>query len=89
MKAVCRAGVDAHSCGSLDTEGSPDVFVNGYPAHRMGDADSHGGSQAEGSGTVFVNGRPIARLGDNNGGCPAPCAPNPEASGSTNVFAGG
>ena len=89
MKAVCRAGVDAHSCGSLDTEGSPNVFVNGHPAHRMGDADSHGGAQAEGSGTVFANGLPVARQGDNNGGCPVPCAPNSEASGSPDVFAGG
>ena len=61
MKAVCRAGADAHSCGSKDTGGSTNVFVNGYPAHRVGDSDSHGGVQAEGSGTVFVNGQPIAR----------------------------
>ena len=89
MKAVCRAGADAHSCGSSDTEGSPNVFVNGYPVHRAGDADSHGGVQVEGSATVFVNGRPVARLGDKNSGCPVPCAPNAEASGSPNVFAGG
>ena len=89
MKAVCRAGVDTHSCGSLDIEGSPNVFVNGHPVHRVGDGDSHGGVQAEGSSTVFVNGRAIARVGDNNGGCPIPCAPNPEATGSENVFAGG
>ena len=88
---VCRAGTDVHSCGALDTEGSPNVFVNGAPVHRIGDGDSHSGTQDEGSSTVFANGLGVARVGDNNTGEPVPPfhPPNPEASGSPNIFAGG
>ena len=87
MPAVCRSGIDVHSCGSVDVQGSPDVFVNGFPVHRVGDGDSHGGVQAEGSDTVYANGLAFARVGDANGGCPLPCPPNPEATGSPDVFA--
>jgi len=55
MKQVCRVG-DTHTCGSIDTGGSPDVFINGRAAHRQGDSQSHGGVQFGGSSTVFVNG---------------------------------
>ncbi len=87
MPAICRAGIDVHECGSVDTEGS----VNGYPVHRAGDGESHGGIQAGGSSSVFVNGKPVARVGDIGAvGEPVPPyhAPNPEATGSPNVFAG-
>lgn len=57
------------------TSGSPDVFVNGIPAHRMGDAwaphtetvkpyETHSSVAATGSSTVFVNGKPKCRVGD-------------------------
>jgi len=92
MPAVCRAGIDVHGCGSMDVGGSPNVFINGFPVHRVGDAESHGGIQVEGSSTVFANGIAIARVGDMGAvGEPIPPfhPPNPEATGSPNVFAGG
>ena len=54
-------------------EGSPDVFVNGIAAGRVGDTyathscdvhPSHTGVIASGSGTVFINGRAAGRVGD-------------------------
>ena len=89
MPAACRANIDAHSCGSMDSQGSDDVFINGYPAHRRTDADAHGSSQVEGSPDVFVNGLELARIGDSNSGCPVPHPPNPEATGSPDVFVNG
>lgn len=55
-------------------EGSNNVFVDGAPALRVGDALSphsklgsrpHPRKVAQGSPTVFINGRPATRLGDN------------------------
>jgi uncharacterized Zn-binding protein involved in type VI secretion len=92
MPAVCRAGIDTHACGSLDTGGSPDVFVNGAPVHRRTDSQSHGGVQEECSPTVFANGLGVARVGDYSEGEPPPPTQHddhPEASGSPNVFADG
>jgi len=71
MPAACRVG-DSHSCGSTDTGGSPNVFINGAAAHRLTDGDSHGGTQAQASPNVFVNGLGLARVGDNNVGEPVP-----------------
>jgi uncharacterized Zn-binding protein involved in type VI secretion len=76
----------------MDTEGSPNVFVNGYPVHRVGDGESHGGIQVEGDSTVFANSIQIARVGDLGAvGEPIPPyhSPNNEATGSPNVFSGG
>ena len=90
MPAVCRIG-DTHTCGSTDTSGSDDVFVNGKGAHRQGDAQSHGGVQKECSDTVFVNGKGVARVGDYTLGEPPPPeqhCDNPQATGSPDVFAG-
>lgn len=71
---------------------SPDVFVNGKGAHRLGDAwavhgacpdhSSHGGVASSGSSTVFVNGRPICRIGD------AVSCGDTMAEGSSDVIAG-
>jgi uncharacterized Zn-binding protein involved in type VI secretion len=73
--------------------GSPNVFVNGRPAARLGDAlaphgspspsTPHGRSIAGGSGTVFINGRPASRIGD-----PIDCGGS-LVTGSPNVFTGG
>ncbi|MGH1485966.1 MAG: PAAR domain-containing protein [Cellvibrionaceae bacterium] len=71
--------------------GSGDVFTNGKPAARKGDAAAphvkpkskpHGRNIAEGSGTVFINGKPAARVTDaiNCGG--------DVATGSGDVFIG-
>ncbi len=90
MPAICRAGIDVHECGSVDTEGSPNVFVNGYSVHRLGDGQSHGGVQGEGSATVFVNGVGVARKGDFTIGEPPPPVQHgdhAEATGSPDVFA--
>lgn len=71
--------------------GSGNVFVNGIPVHRLGDAwaphpcpglPPHTAVTATGSGTVFVNGFPIARIGDK-----IICG-STIAVGSGNVFAG-
>jgi uncharacterized Zn-binding protein involved in type VI secretion len=89
MPAVCRVG-DAHTCGSVDTGGSSNVFINSMAAHRRTDSQSHGGVQNDCSATVFVNGLGIARVGDFTLGEPPPPVmhgDNPEASGSPNVFA--
>jgi len=51
--------------------GSPNVFVNGKPAARVGDTvyetcscRNGNGKISQGSSTVFVNGKPKARLSD-------------------------
>jgi uncharacterized Zn-binding protein involved in type VI secretion len=71
--------------------GSGDVFTNGKPAARKGDAllphakpksPPHGRSIAEGSGSVFINGKPAARISD-----AIDCGGN-VCTGSHNVFIG-
>lgn len=73
-------------------EGSPDVFINGIPAGRVGDAYAphgcpvhapHSGVIASGSGTVFINGQAAGRIGD-----PVSCGGS-VAEGSSNVIIGG
>jgi uncharacterized Zn-binding protein involved in type VI secretion len=56
--------------GSLIT-GSPDVFINGNPAVRVGDQvrphgrrAHRGATMVSGSDTVFINGLPAVRAGD-------------------------
>ena len=83
-------GHDACSAVSLIT-GSPNVFINGKPAGRVGDSyDSHGcllhpshnDQIISGSSKVFINGMPAARVGDrvsNN---------STVGEGSDNVFIG-
>lgn len=94
MPAVCRLGDVCSGHGGFPprpcTEGSPDVFINGRPAHRKGDAwaghydgdSAHDSVLAGGSATVFVNGRPLGRIGD-----PVACG-STVAEGSMDVFAG-
>lgn len=80
-----------HTCwpSRPNDQGSPNVFVNGRPAHRVGDhwqvhccTDCHDSVLAAGSPTVFVNGRALGRIGD-----PVACGSR-VATGSPNVFAG-
>jgi len=99
MAAVTRKGdaCTGHDCfpPRKSTEGSPDVFVNGIPAHRQGDGwaahtctdpkvphGTHASSLGGGSPSVFVNKKPIGRVGD------AVACGGSAASGSENVFAG-
>jgi uncharacterized Zn-binding protein involved in type VI secretion len=95
MPAITRLGdvCTGHGCfGSrASVTASENVFVNGIPVHRLGDAweshccgpACHGGELAGGSGTVFINGLPCGRVGD-----PVDCG-SEVATGSENVFAGG
>lgn len=70
--------------------GSPNVFVNGLPIHRVSDAwdthcdsDCHDSILVVGSSSVFVNGLPVGRVGD-----AVECG-STVATGSLNVFVGG
>ncbi|MGP9633797.1 PAAR domain-containing protein [Halomonas sp. AOP43-A1-21] len=92
MPAAHRLGdmCTGHGCYSPrpNIEGSPNVFVNGKPAHRVGDAwavhccgsSCHGGQAATGSPNVFVNGKPKCRIKD------AVNCGSMMATGSPNVF---
>lgn len=72
--------------------GSPDVFINGKAAGRVGDSyaphgcinhPSHSGTIASGSSSVFINGKAAGRVGD-----PVSCGGS-VAEGSSNVNIGG
>ncbi|WP_130099341.1 DUF3289 family protein [Siccibacter turicensis] len=83
-----------HGCfpDTAITEGSPNVFINGQPAARVGDAvaphgctcgngcGTHSRVIAEGASSVFINGKPAVAVGHsiNCGGV--------VISGSSNVF---
>ena len=92
MPPVVRLGdIDTgHSCWPPrpNDQGSPNVFANGIPAHRLGDhwvvhccGDCHDSNLAGASPNVFVNGIPWGRIGDSIA-CGSFCA-----QGSPNVFA--
>jgi uncharacterized Zn-binding protein involved in type VI secretion len=95
MPAAARKGdrCTGHGCfpPRVNDQGSPNVFINGIPAHRQGDhwvthccGDScHDSAAARGSSTVFVNGVQLMRIGD-----PIACG-SAVAQGSHNVFVGG
>lgn len=86
----------SHACHfppSIATGGSPDVFVNGLPAMRVGDEyaphgcsvcpeGSHGRKLSQGSRSVFINGLPSGRIGD-----AIDCGGHAQ-TGSANVFIG-
>lgn len=89
LKLICCP----HSRTGNNSEGSPNVFANGRPVHRLGDGGAtncpHSGNfkSTSGSGSVFVNGRPITRIGDTTN-CTI-CGENgTHSGGSNNVFAG-
>lgn len=80
-KALCPACVHGKPCCphvvvGPATGGSPDVFINGKPALRIGDPGIHAlccGSNswkaAAGSPTVVINNIPVTRLGDRTTHC--------------------
>lgn len=82
-----------HGRAGINVAGSPNVYINGQPAHRTGDAGDcrcpHGGSfkTTGGSGTVFVNGKPATRIGDATV-CQNCGQSGSHATGSGNVFVG-
>lgn len=95
MPVACRlgdmsAGHDGYN-PRPNVGGSPNVFINGIPAHRVGDLwpthnnpfAPHEGVLAQGSPNVFVNGMPLGRVGDK-----ISCG-DTVAQGSPNVFVNG
>lgn len=105
MKPAARLGdnaacpADAHGCKRCAhrvqgpaVSGAPDVFINGKPALRQGDAGIHSAccgpntwTASQGSATVFINGRPAARMGDMTTHCGGV---GTIIQGSSNVFIG-
>ena len=95
MPGIVRLGdiCSGHGCwpSRENIQGSSNVFCNGQPVHRVGDAwaahtcpaipETHAGSAAAGSGSIFVNGRPVCRIGD------AVDCGSIMVTGSNNVFA--
>jgi uncharacterized Zn-binding protein involved in type VI secretion len=88
MPPAARLG-DKHECphggGQIQPSCSPDVFINGLPAARLGDVteDSIGHDPiVQGEPSVRINGKPAARLSDktDHGGV--------ITQGSPNVFIG-
>jgi uncharacterized Zn-binding protein involved in type VI secretion len=90
MPAAARLGDPSTGHGPCsprpNDQGSPNVFINGLPAHRQGDHwvvhCLHDSVLATGSSTVFVNGKKAGRVGDS-----VACGDR-VASGSPNVFIG-
>jgi uncharacterized Zn-binding protein involved in type VI secretion len=93
MPAAIRIG-DPTSCGDTIAAGSGNVFINGIPATRLGDATAGhpcGPPTVTNSGaaTVFVNGIPLCRVGDTiapHGTCSGPPHPGSITVGSSDVF---
>lgn len=77
-----KCPADAHGCISCAhcvrgpaVQGSPDVFINGKPALRVGDRGIHKlccGTNTEGAPTVFINGKPAVRMHDRTVHCGGP-----------------
>lgn len=93
---VCNIGLPCcpHGRTGTNATGSPNVFINGAAAHRVGDTGPcncpHGGTfqSTSGSSTVFVNGRPLTRIGDATA-CVVCGMPGAHVGGCPNVFVGG
>lgn len=96
--SITRVGIDAHIGHASPTpnpfhkttyaSGSPDTYVNGAKAVRVGDTTGCGDPAVGGSSTVFINNIPVHRLLDSTGGHGS-WVPNASASGSDDTFAGG
>jgi len=98
MPALVRKGdiCSGHQCypPRPSVQGSPNVFTNGIPQHRVSDSwavhccsgsppPCHASTQCSGSSTVFANTLPVARRGDRVC-CGSRCVQH-----SPNVFADG
>ena len=82
-----------HPCIGPAVGGSPDVYVNGLPALRVGDPGIHAAccgpntwTAKAGSGSVFINGKKAHRQGDSDKHCGGT---GQMVEGSPNVFTGG
>ena len=83
----------AHDVQGPCVDGSPNVFINGMPATRLGDPGVHssccGANEwvaGAGSMSVFINGIASHRLGDMTRHCGGT---GKTITGSENVFTGG
>lgn len=86
MPLAARKEKDVGACAihgvvSLAT-GSPDVDINGYPAHRLTDSWACGAATSTGSHDVDINGLLMARIGDlgSHGGVIITGSPDVEAN---------
>jgi len=92
---ICDLGLDCcpHGRSGTNSEGSPDVFINSLPAHRLGDGGPthcpHGGffQSVSASQSVFVNGRGLTRINDATVCTSCGCGGS-HVTGSENVLAG-
>lgn len=94
MPGASRLGDKSTGHGAFpprpNDQASPNVFINGIPAHRQGDhwithcagPVCHDSTLAAGAPHVFTNGKQASRIGD-----PIVCGDR-IATGSTNVFIG-
>ncbi len=94
MPANTRIG-DPFTCGDTSAAGSGDVFINGIPQTRIGDATAGHPcgppttNLAGSTSTVFANAIPVCRVGDPltpHGTCSGPPHQGVFAAGSPNVF---
>jgi uncharacterized Zn-binding protein involved in type VI secretion len=93
---TCDVGDDccAHGRNGINTEGSPNVFINNHAVHRLTDHGDcrcpHGGiyESVEGSPDVFVNNLKVTRIGDETICIKCGKSGN-HSTGSPNVFANG
>lgn len=67
-ECCCHHNPDCISIDAYVIAGSPDIFINGLPAARLGDpvrgTCGHIGAIVSGSNSVFSNGLPAASIGD-------------------------
>lgn len=93
MTGAARLGdiCTGHGCfpSRANSSGSPDVFINGMPAHRVSDSwlphtcvSTHDSVLGSGSNTVFINGKAAGRIGD------AVACGSTIMTGSSDVFIG-
>lgn len=93
---TCSVGLPCcpHGRAGNNGTGSPNVFVNSIPVHRLTDTGPcncpHGGTYAStaGSATVFINGLAATRIGDTTT-CQGCGLTGSHTAGSPNVFVGG
>lgn len=92
---VCDLGFPCcpHGRSGTNSQGSPNVFIEGQPAHRLGDLGScncpHGGTfqSVSASKTVLVNGKGLTRIGDMTS-CVVCGMAGSHVTGAETVFAG-
>ena len=83
-----------HGRSGTNSQGSPNVIINGLPSHRLSDTGPtncpHGGTfeSVEGSPNVIINGLPQTRISDSTICMMCGCGGN-HINGSPNVIVNG